>query len=189
MLDAVIGALFPYTFFGDACRHLFWNYLSATLDPADDPISAASYYPIWPRGPRQRQSENLRDIYRAWKMDGRCLDLTYLTRKQMELGERPVMGQASHKPKYLATKLLAIRQTERATQSWVANLLRVPHCSQISDYERGRRIPNLSRLVHYSKIAGVPLEHIVDDEFDLVKFYRELALAKRARELFCELRS
>jgi hypothetical protein len=29
MLDALVGALFPYTFFGGACRHLFGHYLPA----------------------------------------------------------------------------------------------------------------------------------------------------------------
>jgi len=183
-LDALVAALFPYTFFGAACRHLFGHYLWGTLDPGDDPVSAAFYYPPWTRGINQYQSQIERDAYRIWKQSRRCLDLPYLKKRQIELNEKPkVMGSVvCRKPKYLAAKLLAIRQAYGGTESWVASLLRLQPSARISDYECGRRIPSLPRLLHYSRIAGVPLEHIVDDELDLVTFKRELMLTKSVRE-------
>ena len=182
-LDALISALFPYTFFGDACRHLFGHYLWGTLDPADDPINAASYYPIWLRGPHQLpQSKEERDLYKEWKFSGRCLDMAYLKRKQGELWAEPyIISDTSRKPKFLTVKLRTIRQILEVRQSRIAQLLRLPDSSQVSDYERGRRTPSLGRLLHYSRIAGIPLEHIVDDDLDLETFRKELILVKHAR--------
>jgi DNA-binding XRE family transcriptional regulator len=182
-LDALVSALFPYTFFGDACRHLFGHYLWGTLDPADDPISAASYYPIWLRGPHEHpQSKEEREIYREWKLSGRCFDLAYLKRKRGELrAELDVISDTSRKPQYLKLKLRAIRQTLEVSQSRIAQLLRLHDSSDVSEYERGRRTPSLGRLLHYSRIAGIPLEHIVDDDLDLETFRKELMLVKQAR--------
>lgn len=182
-LDALVSALFPYTLFGDACRHLFGHYLWGTLDPADDPISAASYYPIWLLGPHEfPQSQEERDIYKEWKLSGRCLDMAYLRRKQGELRAEPyVIGDTSRKPKFLAVKLRAIRQILDVHQSRIAHLLQLQDSSQVSDYECGRRTPSLGRLLHYSRIAGIPLEHIVDDDLDMETFRKELMLIKQAR--------
>src|ERR1051326_5078838 len=184
-LDALVAALFPYTFFGSACRHLFGHYLWGTLDPGDDPVSAAFYYPPWFCGTdHQYQSPIERDAYRVWKQSRRCLDLPYLKKRQIELNEKPkVMGRVvCRKPKSLAAKLLAIRQIHRETESWVAALLRLQHSARISEYESGCRIPSLPRLLHYSRIAGVPLEHIVDDELDLDTFKRGIMLSQVVRE-------
>jgi transcriptional regulator with XRE-family HTH domain len=39
--------------------------------------------------------------------------------------------------------------------------------SAISGYEIGKREPPLPVLLQYSRIAGVPMESLVDDEIDL----------------------
>jgi transcriptional regulator with XRE-family HTH domain len=42
-----------------------------------------------------------------------------------------------------------------------------PAKSHIHRFEAGTREPSLLVLLEYSKIAGIPLETLVDDEFDL----------------------
>jgi transcriptional regulator with XRE-family HTH domain len=41
------------------------------------------------------------------------------------------------------------------------------YASQISDFEQGKREPPLLVLLRYSRIAGVPMEILVDDELDI----------------------
>jgi transcriptional regulator with XRE-family HTH domain len=44
-----------------------------------------------------------------------------------------------------------------------------PHRSgaQISDFERGRRVPALPVILEYARVAGVYMDVLVDDELDL----------------------
>lgn len=91
------------------------------------------------------------------------------------------MGNQCPRPKWLAVKLLAIRQAEGASQCWMAKLLRVDHCVRISDYERGRRVPGLITALNYARIAGIPLEYIVDDDVDLKTFRNQLVEAEVKR--------
>jgi len=43
------------------------------------------------------------------------------------------------------------------------------HYGRISEYEAGKREPTLMVILQYSRVAGVHLEDIVDDELDLPK--------------------
>ena len=60
------------------------------------------------------------------------------------------------KPKYLAAKLLAIRQKLGVSQSQLAKLLSLDKgVARISDYEHGIREPDLIVLLNYAKLARV----------------------------------
>ena len=70
----------------------------------------------------------------------------------------------------LAEKLLQIRlalgisQTEMLKRLGVEDLIVY---NQISRYETGTREPPLKILLAYSRVAGVHLEVLIDDEMDL----------------------
>jgi len=88
---------------------------------------------------------------------------------------------AAHAPKYLPAKLRAIRKTYGTSQRWMARLILVECHHHISEYERGLRIPSLVTILYYSRIAGIPLESIADDDLDLECFTRQLRQAERSR--------
>lgn len=74
-------------------------------------------------------------------------------------------------PDRLPTKLLAIR--ERLDLSQVQMFRRLgklrsrAYASHISGYEQGIREPPLDVLLQYARVAGVPVEVLIDDELDL----------------------
>ncbi|HVG32594.1 MAG TPA: helix-turn-helix transcriptional regulator [Pyrinomonadaceae bacterium] len=39
--------------------------------------------------------------------------------------------------------------------------------AQISDFERGRRVPALPVILEYSRVAGVYMDALVDDQLDI----------------------
>ena len=71
------------------------------------------------------------------------------------------------KPKHLAAKLLALRRRLGITQFEMAKLLAVPAYCRLSEYESGRREPNLLVLLKYARLAKVPVENLIDDDLDL----------------------
>src|ERR1700759_772152 len=82
------------------------------------------------------------------------------------------MGRARRpKPVRLASKLLQVRTQLELTQEQMLehlNYRKSPlYASQISDFEQGKREPPLLVLLQYSRIAGVPMELLVDDEADI----------------------
>lgn len=79
------------------------------------------------------------------------------------------MGHATPKPKHLAAKLLTIRKTHGLTQQQLGNKIKTT-ASRISEFERGRRSPDLILLLAYARLADIPIEHIVDDDIDLTSF-------------------
>ena len=91
------------------------------------------------------------------------------------------MGNPAPRPNYLAAKLLAIRQAHGASQCWMAELVQVKRYTRLSEFERGRRIPSLVTLLYYARIAGIPLESIVDDDIDLETFRNQLVEAEEKR--------
>lgn len=67
-------------------------------------------------------------------------------------------------PKYLATKLRAIRQRLGVSQSELVRLLKIEMSpARVSEYELGTREPNLLTLLAYAKVARVSMERLVDD--------------------------
>ena len=81
------------------------------------------------------------------------------------------MGRASRpKPTRLAEKLLQIRTAMGLSQNemikhmgLVDELLR----EEISDFERGKRVPPLPVLLEYAQAAGVWVDVLIDDAVDL----------------------
>lgn len=81
------------------------------------------------------------------------------------MGRQPIP-----RPKRLAEKLKQIRdglglsQNELIQRIGLADfLLR----EEISDFERGRRVPPLPVLLEYARAAGVYMDALVDDQLDL----------------------
>lgn len=81
------------------------------------------------------------------------------------------MGRkARTRPERLSEKLLQIRLALGLSQS---ELLRrfgfegAMDYRRISEFERGTTEPHLSVVLQYARVAGVHMEDIVDDEFDL----------------------
>jgi transcriptional regulator with XRE-family HTH domain len=83
---------------------------------------------------------------------------------------RRLMGSPRPKPLRLAEKLRQIRtqlglsQTELLERMGLAGTM---HYGRISEYEQGKREPNLMTLLAYARTAQVHLEDIVADEFEL----------------------
>ncbi len=82
------------------------------------------------------------------------------------------MGRGKrYQPKRLAEKLTEIRNRLELNQVQIFNRLGETesnlYASHISSYERGTREPPLDVLLRYSRIAGVPVEVLIDDDIDL----------------------
>jgi transcriptional regulator with XRE-family HTH domain len=81
------------------------------------------------------------------------------------------MGRAARlKPARLAKKLLRIRKILGLSQNELVQrmglekeLLR----EEISDFERGKRVPSLPVLLAYGRIAKLYVDALIDDEVDL----------------------
>jgi transcriptional regulator with XRE-family HTH domain len=81
------------------------------------------------------------------------------------------MGSASRiKPEFLGAKLLAIRKKLNLSQTAMANSLSCEKIkikrTDVTRYETGIREPFLIILLRYSRLAGIPMEMLVDDEID-----------------------
>lgn len=80
------------------------------------------------------------------------------------------MGKrAVPKPKHIGAKLLAVRKAHDLTQQQLGDILKAK-TARISEFERGKRLPNLLLLVAYARLGGIPMEFLVIDEIDLDYF-------------------
>ena len=77
------------------------------------------------------------------------------------MGRRP-----RPKPERLAAKLLAIRQNLGISQFEMAKRLDYPLYTRLSEYESGKREPNLLLLLRYAKLAGITVEELIDDSIN-----------------------
>ena len=82
------------------------------------------------------------------------------------------MGQSSRpRPKRLASKLRQLRELLGFTQVQLAEAIEhiesPPQPGHISEYERGRREPSLLFLLAVTRLAGIPMDMLIDDELDL----------------------
>jgi transcriptional regulator with XRE-family HTH domain len=81
------------------------------------------------------------------------------------MGRRP-----REKPKRLAEKLLAIRQTLGLSQTEMLKRLGADERMdyyRISEFESGKGEPSLIVLLEYAREAGVCVEVLIDDKLDL----------------------
>jgi len=80
------------------------------------------------------------------------------------------MGHARPRPEHLAKKLLQIRLHFGLSQPKLVKRLGVEdqiHYNNISKYELDKNEPPLSILLAYARLAGIPVERIIDDELEL----------------------
>lgn len=49
LMDDLIDAIYPHTFFADACHHMFWMHLRGILDRDHFPVFIAANDVFWPR--------------------------------------------------------------------------------------------------------------------------------------------
>lgn len=74
-------------------------------------------------------------------------------------------------PDRLAAKLLEIRERLDLSQSEMFKRLHITrsriYASHISGYELGTREPPLDVLLQYARVAGVPVEALIDDAIEL----------------------
>lgn len=74
------------------------------------------------------------------------------------------------KPERLAEKLRAIRDAFGLSQGAIVRELDAEgmiDAKHVSKFEVGEREPNLIVLLRYARLAGVPLDVLVDDDLDL----------------------
>jgi transcriptional regulator with XRE-family HTH domain len=84
--------------------------------------------------------------------------------------EAPVGKSKRPIPAKLGEKLKAIREHFELTQEELIERLDCPmplHRGTISNYEKNIREPAVIVLLHYSKLARVSINVLVDDEVDL----------------------
>lgn len=95
------------------------------------------------------------------------------------------MGQSPRpRPKRLAAKLRQIRALLGLTQEQMSEQLKhiesPPQPGHISEFESGRREPSLLLLLALSRLAGVSMEVLADDELDLPK---KLSIKSRGQSI------
>lgn len=88
------------------------------------------------------------------------------------------MGRSRRsRPARLAEKLLQVRLSLGLSQSQMFDRLgeteSTIYASYLSDFESGKREPPLSVLLGYARAAGVPVELLIDDGYDLPKHLHE----------------
>lgn len=80
------------------------------------------------------------------------------------------MGNPRTRPQHLAAKLLAVRMTLGLSQSEMVQRLNFQTSgARLSEYETGKREPNLLVLLAYAKAARVRVEVLIDDKLSLPK--------------------
>jgi transcriptional regulator with XRE-family HTH domain len=80
------------------------------------------------------------------------------------------VGNSRARPKNLAKKLLQIRLSLGVSQGALAKRLGVQdliHYTTISKYELEKKELPLTILLAYARLAGIPVEQIIDDELEL----------------------
>jgi transcriptional regulator with XRE-family HTH domain len=89
------------------------------------------------------------------------------------------VGNPRRKPERLPAKLLTIRQKMEVSQSQMAKLLELETgYPRISEYEIGKREPDLIILLRYAKLARVSMDVLADDAREL-KFRKNWKPPKR----------
>jgi hypothetical protein len=103
-----------------------------------------------------------------------------LRRSCRQKAAKIIVGNPVPRPKHLAAKLLAIRQHLELSQVRMAIKLGTDLAyHRLSEFEHGRRMPDLMTVLAYARAAGILMEYIADDEVDLKSFRNHLFLAGR----------
>jgi Helix-turn-helix. len=93
------------------------------------------------------------------------------------------VGHKRHTPQLLPAKLLEIRKHLNKTQSQMLSLLNIDEIrARISEYENGTGQPSLITLLRYSKVSGVLINDLADDEVAVTELtFRKPKRRKRQR--------
>ena len=81
------------------------------------------------------------------------------------MGRQPIP-----RPERLAEKLKRIRDGLGLSQNELIRRMGLTDFllrEEVSDFERGKRVPPLSVLLEYAHVAGVYMDALVDDQLDL----------------------
>lgn len=81
------------------------------------------------------------------------------------MGRQPIP-----RPERLAEKLVTIRDALGLSQNELIQRMGLSDFlvrEEISDFERGKRIPPLPVLLEYARVAGVYMDALADDKLDL----------------------
>jgi transcriptional regulator with XRE-family HTH domain len=72
------------------------------------------------------------------------------------------------RPKRIGPKLRAVRNKLELSQTQMMHLLGIKCCyTRISEFERGKRQPNLLTLLAYARAGGIHIDDLVDDNIAL----------------------
>jgi transcriptional regulator with XRE-family HTH domain len=75
---------------------------------------------------------------------------------------------ARPRPQRIPEKLLAIRKRLGLSQTGMMRRLNIKCCyTRISEFETGRRQPNLLTLLAYARAAGIHMDDLIDDSVSL----------------------
>ena len=81
------------------------------------------------------------------------------------------MGRVKRpQPKRIAEKLLQIRMRLELSQNEMIRrmgLIEELRREEISDFERGRRVPSLLVTLHYARAFGISADVLIDDKLEL----------------------
>ena len=79
------------------------------------------------------------------------------------------MGRSRrNKPMRLSEKLFTVRKRLQMSQTEMAHALELKvNYSAISNFELGTREPDLLVILRYARLAGVPVEILIDDQLNL----------------------
>ena len=115
-----------------------------------------------------RKMEALEDLLRLRDSGNEVSDASPAYESAKEDGARMGGPARRNKPQRLSHKLLEIRKRLQLSQTAMARALGLKaHYSSISNYELGTREPDLLLVLRYARLAGVPVEVLVDDQLSL----------------------
>jgi len=99
------------------------------------------------------------------------VEATFVVRTNQPFSPKSkTMGHSRPRPKHLAKKLLQIRRSLGVSQGELIRQLGVQALIEhttISKYELDKNEPPLAILLAYARLAGIPVEQIIDDELEL----------------------
>lgn len=80
------------------------------------------------------------------------------------------MGKAHPRLQLMPEKLILIREYLNVSQPVMAELLELSKTYCVSEYENGKRQPDLMITLAYSRLGKVGMASVVDDEISVTEF-------------------
>jgi transcriptional regulator with XRE-family HTH domain len=89
------------------------------------------------------------------------------------------MGNPRRRPQLLAEKLLLIRKHLNVSQSAMREMLNLSNRTRVSQYENGKRVPDLIVTLAYARIGKIPIASLADDDVSVDALRKQLGKFKR----------